>query len=108
MSSKTSETIISEDIDFKGKLRFSDTIRINGKFRGTIESTGKLIVGSTGHVEADINVGEMVIEGNVQGNIDASNTVKINKNGVLSGDIRTPDLEIQSGAKFIGNCSMNV
>lgn len=106
MSEESIDTIIGEDIQFRGKLRFNNALKIKGQFKGTIETTGSLIVGETGRVEADIETGTLEIEGDLKGNISAASKVSVRKTGKLVGDVRTPDLEIESGAKFSGNCIM--
>lgn len=101
------ETIIGEDIIFKGILRFSKTLQIEGQFRGTIESNGKLIIGDKGKLNGDISIGSLVVQGQLEGNAEASDLIKIIKHGKIIGDIKTPEIEIESGAKFIGNCVMD-
>ena len=101
------DTIIGEDIVFRGKLQFSKKLQINGNFKGTIESDGTLIIGDKGYLDGDINVGSLVVDGKVHGNSDASKNVKISKTGVINGDIKTPDIQIESGGKFVGNCVMD-
>lgn len=106
MNDEQIDTIIGDDIHFRGKLRFSNSLKIKGNFKGTIETTGKLVVGDTGEVEADIQTGMLEVEGNLKGNVSANEKVAIRKTGKVIGDIRTPDLEIESGAKFSGNSAM--
>ncbi len=106
MANETIDTIIGEDIVFKGSLKFHNNLMINGHFKGTIETNGNLIIGETGEVNADINVGSLNVNGSFRGNIDSKNKIQIGKTGKISGDIKTPVLEIESGAKFSGNCVM--
>jgi cytoskeletal protein CcmA (bactofilin family) len=53
MSNESIDTVIGEDISFRGSLIYSNTLKINGNFKGTIQTTGKLIIGESGEVEAD-------------------------------------------------------
>ncbi|MDV6236538.1 polymer-forming cytoskeletal protein [Leptospira ellisii] len=106
MSDEQIDTIIGDDIHFRGKLKFSNSLKIKGNFKGTIETTGRLVIGDTGEVEADIQTGTLEVEGNLKGNISAHQKVSIRKTGKVLGDVRTPDLEIESGAKFSGNSAM--
>ena len=101
------DTILGEDIDFRGKLHFKKNLKINGRFRGKIQTGGHLIVGSTAHVEADIEASQVSIEGEVQGNVIASKKIGLKKNSRMKGDLRTPDLEIESGSQFTGSCIMD-
>ncbi len=100
------DTIISEDIVFKGMLKFQNSLRVKGNIRGAIEANGELIVDTTGNVEADILVNSLVVNGTLNGNVEARDKVEIGKTGVLVGDIKTPQISIDAGAKFTGNCAM--
>ncbi|GBF40959.1 polymer-forming cytoskeletal family protein [Leptospira ellinghausenii] len=106
MKDESIDTIISDDITFRGTLSFNQTLKIKGQFKGTITSHGKLIIDETGDVEADVEVGSLVVLGNLKGNVDAKEKVELKKNGKVVGDIKTPGLEVEFGSKIIGNCIM--
>lgn len=101
------DTVIGDDILFRGKVHFKNDFRINGKIQGQIHSPGHLSVGPTAEIEADIETGSVSIEGTFKGNITSTKTVEILKSARIYGDIRTPDLQIQNGAKFTGSCIMD-
>lgn len=101
------DTILGEDIQFRGRLQFKKGLKINGSFRGRIQTGGHLVVGTTARVEADVEAGDITIEGDLRGNLTAGRRVEIKKNAKLSGDIRTPDLHIESGSHFSGSCIMD-
>ncbi|WCL48185.1 bactofilin family protein [Leptospira sp. GIMC2001] len=100
------DTVIGEDISFRGSLVYSNTLKINGNFKGTIQSSGTLIIGSSGDVEADLDVGTLVVEGKLKGNVDAKDKIELKKPSELIGDIKSPMLEVENGSRFLGNCSM--
>lgn len=106
MSEEKADTIIGEDIVFKGTLRFNNSLRLKGQMKGTIESNGDLIVDETGQVDADITVNSLSVNGILRGNVEAREKIEVGKTGSIIGDIKTPSLDIQSGAKFSGNCIM--
>lgn len=91
---------------FKGELEFEDTMRIDGKFNGTIRSKNELIVGESAHIEGDVHVGRIAISGTVVGKIIADQRVEIHRNGKVYSDVDTPALVIEEGAIFQGNCVM--
>jgi len=91
---------------FRGELEFEDTMRIDGKFNGKIQSKNELIVGESAHIEGDIHVGRIAISGTVVGKIQADQRVEIHRNGKVYSDIDTPALIIEEGAIFQGNCVM--
>jgi cytoskeletal protein CcmA (bactofilin family) len=106
MSEDRVDTIIGEDIIFKGTLRFNNSLRLKGQMKVTIESNGDLIVDETGQVDADITVSSLSVNGVLRGNVEAREKIEVGKTGSIIGDIKTPLLNIESGAKFSGNCLM--
>jgi cytoskeletal protein CcmA (bactofilin family) len=107
MNDSGTDTILGSDIVFKGKLSFKNKLKINGVFKGQIETSGQLIVGNTGDVEADIEAGTVSVQGKIKGNILATHRIDIFRNAELTGDIRTPDLQIEAGSVFSGHCIMD-
>ena len=91
---------------FKGEMEFEDTMRIDGKFNGRINSKNELIVGESAHIEGDLHVGRIAISGTVVGKIVATQRVEIHRNGKVYCDVDTPALVIEEGAIFQGNCVM--
>jgi cytoskeletal protein CcmA (bactofilin family) len=91
---------------FRGELDFEDTMRIDGKFHGTIRSKNELIVGESAHIEGEVHVGRIAISGTVVGKITADQRVEIHRNGKVYSDVDTPALIIEEGAIFQGNCVM--
>lgn len=99
-------TVLKEDASFEGKLIFEGNVLVNGKFKGEIYSSGELTIGKTGYVEGQVEIGTVVILGEVNGNIKAKQKIVINAPAVVRGDIVAPSLIIEEGAVFEGNCSM--
>jgi len=97
---------LGKDTEFDGKLSFTGTVRIDGKFSGEIFSTGALIIGESAVVESKVHVGEMIIRGEVHGDIVAETKIEINVPGKLFGNIQTQRLVVEEGVVFDGNCKM--
>lgn len=89
-----------------GKIEFQDTLRIEGKVRGRIESKNDLIVGEKGEVEGEIEVGCLFITGIVRGKVKAQKKIVVHKGGRLFSDIETPAIVIEEGGIFEGFCNM--
>lgn len=108
MPLKTDEmtTILGRGSEFEGKLHFEGTLQIEGVYSGEINSDSTLIVGDGAKVSAEINVGTVVINGEVRGNIRAAQGVEIRGGGKMFGNIETPTLQIEKGVIFEGNCKM--
>jgi cytoskeletal protein CcmA (bactofilin family) len=99
-------TLLGRGSEFEGKLSFEGTVRVDGKLTGEIFTDDVLIIGEGAEVSAEINVGAIVIEGNVHGNIHAKRSVEIRTPGRVRGNIATPSLFIEKGVVFDGNCQM--
>jgi len=97
---------LDKDTSFVGEMRFNNTLRIDGNFEGKIMSSSTLLIGETGRVKADIEVGIISINGYVEGKIKAKSKVEIFSKGKVSGTIITPKLMIEEGAYFQGECKM--
>ncbi len=104
---KNIKTVLEQDIKFSGNLKFSTSLKIKGGFEGEINSTGHLYIGKNASVKAKIKAKHITIYGKVEGNIEAIDKVEILSTGSLTGDVKAPDLLIQSGCIFNGKCIMN-
>jgi cytoskeletal protein CcmA (bactofilin family) len=92
---------------FNGVLRFKETLCIQGKFRGTIEAAGALIVDKGAVVEADhISVSSLIVFGTVVGAVRAVDEVDMLPGAEVRGDVTAARLRIADGVLFEGHCSM--
>lgn len=99
-------TLLGRGSEFEGKLTFEGTVRIDGTLKGEVFSDDVLIVGEGARVEAEIDVGEIIIQGAVVGNIRAKRSIEILTPGRVKGDLSTPSLQIDKGVIFEGRCFM--
>jgi cytoskeletal protein CcmA (bactofilin family) len=99
-------TLLGRGSEFEGKLSFEGTVRVDGKLTGEIFTDDVLIIGEGAEVNAEINVGAIVVEGTVHGNIHAKRSVEIRTPGRVRGNITTPSLFIEKGVIFDGTCQM--
>ncbi len=100
-------SVIGEGAEFIGEFRFPGLIRIDGRFRGLIDTQGKVLIGKSGVVDTDIKARIVVAGGEVQGNIYASERVTLLSTCRLTGDIVTPRLIVEEGVVFHGKCTIN-
>src|SRR2546425_9931229 len=90
----------------EGKLSFKGQVRIEGTFTGEITPADLLIVGETAKVSANINCGSVVVNGEVVGNIKASDSIELHKPARVKGDLAAPALSIEKGVVFEGKSMM--
>ena len=99
---------IDRDTEITGDVKFNDSFRVDGSFKGKIVSGNTLIIGEGGNVEADVDVANISINGVVKGTLKASESVKIYSLGRVTGEIITPKLIVEDGAFFQGSCQMEL
>jgi len=99
-------TIIGKGTKIEGKMEVSQSVRIDGSFKGTLNATDTLIVGSSGELnEVSISVKNAIIGGIIKGNVIATNKVTLESTSRLDGDLTAKLLVIEEGALFSGNCT---
>jgi cytoskeletal protein CcmA (bactofilin family) len=96
--------LIDQGSELNGDLTFKGSFRIEGNFKGKIISESLLIIGERGKVEADVQVGQIVINGEIRGTIQASDRIEIHRKGRVFGTLLTPRLIIEEGAYLEANC----
>ena len=106
MAESGDTTVVGADSHFKGELSFERTARINGKFDGKITGKGELQVSQNAICKADIEAAGVQVDGLVEGNLNAKDTVKLNSSGVVSGDITAAKMVMTEGASFHGMCAV--
>jgi cytoskeletal protein CcmA (bactofilin family) len=90
-----------------GEANFKALMRVDGHLSGRISSTsGTLIVGANGKVDANIEVAVAMIHGTVNGDIIATQRLELGRAAKLNGNIQTASLVIEPGALFEGSCKM--
>jgi cytoskeletal protein CcmA (bactofilin family) len=99
-------TILGKETNFSGIMKFKTSLKINGKFQGKIISSGFLYVEDGAVINADIDVGSVIIGGYVKGNVTAKENLELLPTGQLYGDIKTAKLKIADGVVFEGKCEM--
>jgi cytoskeletal protein CcmA (bactofilin family) len=99
-------TLLGRGATFEGKLTFEGTVRIDGRFKGEVFSDDTLVIGEGAQVEAAIDVGEVIVQGTVVGNITAKRSIEIHAPGRVKGDLHTPVLQIDKGVIFEGRSFM--
>lgn len=99
-------TLLGRGATFEGKLTFEGTVRIDGRFKGEVFSDDVLVIGEGAHVEAEIDIGEVIVQGTVVGNIKAKRSIEIHAPGRVKGDLHTPSLQVDKGVVFEGRSFM--
>lgn len=98
--------LLGRGSEFEGKLSFEGTVRIDGKFNGSIVTKDVLVVGEGAVVTAEIDCGTVIVHGQIVGNIKAKGAVELHAPAKVKGNIETPTLMIEKGVTFDGQTKM--
>jgi cytoskeletal protein CcmA (bactofilin family) len=100
------KAFLGKGTEFEGKLVFSGSVRLDGRFKGDIMGGGTLVIGEGAHIEATISVDNLLVGGELHGSAEAKKRVEIFKTGKFFGTITSPVFVIQDGGVFEGDCRM--
>src|SRR5690349_1668546 len=99
--------LLGRGTHFEGKLHFEGRVRIDGGFRGEIRSPDILIIGDGAEVDAQIEVGTVIIKGGVvSGTIRARQAIELYVPARVSGTLHSPEIFMDKGVQFSGTCTM--
>ncbi|ACG75691.1 protein of unknown function DUF583 [Anaeromyxobacter sp. K] len=98
--------LLGRGSEFEGKLTFEGTVRIDGKFTGTIVTNDVLVVGEGAKVSAEITCGTVIVHGEINGNVRAKNAVELHHPAKMRGNIEAPSLMVEKGVIFEGQSKM--
>ena len=104
----TPSAVIGSKINFKGELSGDEDLLIQGKVEGTVTLNGyKLTIGKLGHVKANLQAKNIIIDGTVEGDIIAQDHIAINASSIVRGNFTANRVTLEDGAKFRGSIDMD-
>ncbi|MGD8252287.1 MAG: polymer-forming cytoskeletal protein [Desulfobacterales bacterium] len=95
-------SVISGDATVDGDIVAREDLRIEGTVKGSIRTTGAVVVESTGVVASGIKAEWILIRGRVSGDVEATGRVEIDGSGRLQGNCTAASIRINEGAVFEG------
>ena len=95
-------TRIDASSQLEGKLRCKGPIRLEGRVKGEVLSEQGVIVAETAKLQASITAESIAIAGEVVGDLTATRKITLEKSARVTGDLRTPGIVIEEGAKLEG------
>jgi len=99
--------VFGSSTSFNGHLSFKESLCIQGRFKGTIQASGDLIVDKGAVVDADhISVTSLIVYGTVAGAVYAVDKIDMFPGAEVKGDLTAARLRIADGVLFEGQCSM--
>lgn len=99
-------TVIGKGTTFDGTLTTAETVRVEGVVKGNVVSEGTFIVGCGGLVDGKIEAVNILVGGEVRGELFASGKIEVNPTGKIYGNLHTKALIVDDKALFRGTCEM--
>jgi cytoskeletal protein CcmA (bactofilin family) len=99
-------TLISAGTTLKGDINSNSDLRIDGTIIGNIRSNSKIIIGSSGSVEGDIEANQADVNGKVAGNVKIKDLLQLKGECVITGNVQAGKLQVEPTATFNGQCHM--
>ena len=97
------ESLIAADLTIEGKIEGSGHVRIAGKFKGDVNVQGNLRIESGAKLNGGVKAKQVVVAGELEGNIDSAAKVELLDSAVLVGDVKTGVLIVNAGSKIRGH-----
>lgn len=101
---KVINTVIGRGSVSEGRFRIETGVRVDGVLKGELVSSGTLIVGESGVIEADVRVREALVSGRIVGDLEAEEKVHLQSQATFIGKIKTRMLIVEEGAIFKAEC----
>jgi len=109
---KTSEggsdqlNLIGSGTYLEGRIETKGSIRIDGKVKGTVKSSERVTIGSTGQVTGELYAKNAIVGGKIEGDVVVEQKLTLESTSSLNGNVTTGKLIIDEGAFFNGNSQM--
>ena len=102
----SADAVLGKGSKVVGALTFNGTAEIDGEVEGELSAKDRLVIGESAIIKAKVHGAEIVVRGEVTGDIQASKTLSLRKPARVYGNISAPTLSIEEGVIFEGKCAM--
>jgi cytoskeletal protein CcmA (bactofilin family) len=99
------DVLLGPGAAFDGLAVFDGRVRIDGHLRGEVAGTGTLWVGETGRVEARVEADEVVVAGELVGQVRAGRRIELRPTARVKATLDTPSLVLAEGSFLEGRCA---
>ena len=102
-SGEVKESLIAADVDIEGKIEGAGHVRIAGNFKGDINVQGNLTIELGARVTGQVRANQVIVAGELHGNIEAATQVELLQSGAIVGDVKVGSLTVATGARMKGS-----
>lgn len=106
MSSFSQQNTIAQGTTYNGDLISEGDFRIEGLVNGSLNTSGKVVIGKTGSVEGALSCKNADVEGKFKGTLTVSGTLSLRASAHIEGDVQIEQLSVEPGATFNASCVM--
>jgi cytoskeletal protein CcmA (bactofilin family) len=99
-------SILQDGMVVQGTVDAKGDVRLDGRLEGKLHVSERVTIGVSGVLNADVEAGEVIVMGAIEGTIRAHRRIELRKGARVVGDIAAPILVIEEGVHFHGNCNM--
>jgi len=96
------ESLIASDLTIEGKIEGAGSVRIAGKFKGDVNVQGDLTIEAGAKLAGSVIANQVVIAGELEGNIEGATRVDLQTSGVITGDVKAGSMTVAAGARMRG------
>jgi cytoskeletal protein CcmA (bactofilin family) len=96
------ESVIAAGLAIEGKIEGGGHVRIAGRFNGDVHVEGNLTIEPGAKLTGEVRAKTVIVGGELEGNIDAANSVELTSTGVLTGDLKAGSLTVSAGSRMRG------
>ena len=107
IADETKISTIAAGAEITGEITANGNFRIEGKIKGNIKISGKLVIDDTGVIDGNVTCKSALISGKLDGKIIVDELLELKSTAKIHGDIVTAKLSIEDGAIFTGTCNMD-
>jgi cytoskeletal protein CcmA (bactofilin family) len=101
-------TLLAKGVLLTGEIHVEGTVRIDGRLDGEIQTKGQVIIGEDGLVQGTITAGTVISSGRIKAKVTATERVQLLKTATLIGEVHSPVLIMEEGARIQGVTDMGV
>lgn len=94
--------LISQDMEIVGDLNCAGDIKIDGRFKGNIKCSGRVVIGKSGKVVGNLSSVNVLVQGFFKGKLECTGVLSVIDESYLQGKFLYNNLDISHGAELIG------
>jgi len=98
--------VVAAGSTIEGKFSATENVRLDGKVKGEVRCSQRLVMGETGRVDGNVHTKDGIILGTIEGELIAEGSLHLKSTAVIRGTITAKTLMVDEGARYIGECKI--